>query len=54
MESLYFQLVVILVNSLVTAGVVWGILKTELKYLRRDIDLAHSRIDKLHDRVTSS
>jgi hypothetical protein len=41
------QIIIIIVNALVTAGVVFGVVKTELKYLRRDVDLAHSRIDRL-------
>ena len=33
------------ISGLFTAGVVWGVLKTELKYLRRDVDHAHRRLD---------
>lgn len=38
-----------LITGLFTAGAVWGVLKTELKYLRRDVDHAHQRIDRCHD-----
>jgi len=34
-----------IISGLFTAGVVWGVLKTEMKYLRRDVDHAHKRLD---------
>ena len=38
-------IVTILVTGLFNGLVMFGIVKTELKYLRRDIDRAHKRID---------
>jgi hypothetical protein len=32
----------------VNAAVTWGVLRTELKYLRRDVDHAHKRIDGIY------
>jgi hypothetical protein len=43
METLAIALVTALVNGFVT----WGILKTELRYLRRDVDHALRRLDKI-------
>lgn len=37
----------ILVTGLFNGLVVFGVVKTEMKYLRRDIDHAHKRIDKM-------
>lgn len=34
-----------------SAGTVWGMLRTELKYLRRDVDHAHKRLDRLTEGV---
>lgn len=31
--------------GLFSAGAVWGVLKTHMEYLRRDVDKAHERID---------
>lgn len=36
-----------IVAGIFSAGTVWGILGTELKYLRRDVDHAHKRLDKI-------
>ena len=43
METLALVLATALVNGLVT----WGVVKTELRWLRRDVDLAHLRIDRI-------
>lgn len=29
-------------------AVVWGVVRTELKYLRRDVDHAHQRMDEMY------
>lgn len=42
-ETLAIVLATALVNGLVT----WGVVKTELRYLRRDIDHAHQRADRI-------
>lgn len=38
-----------LVTGLFTAGALWGVIRTEFKYIRRDVDLAHKRIDDFVD-----
>ena len=43
-ESL-IGLAVVILTAFFNGLVVYGVLKTELRYMRRDIDLAHSRID---------
>lgn len=37
-------------SALLNAAVVWGVVRTELKYLRRDVDHAHERLDVFLDR----
>lgn len=37
----------ILLTAIFSAGAVWGVVKVELHYLRRDIDAAHSRLDAM-------
>jgi len=37
----------IICGALLNAAVVWGVVRTEMKYMRRDIDFAHRRIDAL-------
>lgn len=37
---------VVLVSAVLNGAVVWGVVRTELKYLRRDVDHAHKRIDR--------
>lgn len=41
MDQLAMLMLTVLVNGLVT----WGVVKTELRYLRRDVDHAHRRLD---------
>ncbi|MDH5188840.1 MAG: hypothetical protein OEW37_07785 [Rhodospirillaceae bacterium] len=43
-ESL-IGLAVIVLTAFFNGLVIYGVVKTELKYIRRDIDLAHARID---------
>jgi hypothetical protein len=31
----------------INAAVVWGVMKTEMRFLRRDTDKAHDRIDDI-------
>lgn len=38
-------------GALVTAGCVWGVIKTELRWHRRDIDRAQETADKAHARI---
>lgn len=48
MDQLIQSIVVGVITGMFSAGAVWGVLKTELKYLRRDVDHAHKRIDHHH------
>ena len=36
-----------LLTAAINAAVTWGIISTKLEWLRRDVDLAHQRIDAL-------
>ena len=36
-----------LLPALASSGVTYGIIKTELRYLRRDVDAAHRRLDAI-------
>lgn len=38
MESLFQSVVVGIITGLFSAGAVWGVLKTEMRFLRRDVD----------------
>lgn len=38
MESLIQSAVVGIITGCFSAGAVWGVLKTDLRYLRRDVD----------------
>lgn len=42
-----FELTDTIINAAVTAGAVYGVVKTELRFLRRDTDIAHKRIDEI-------
>ena len=37
-----------LVTAVTTGLVTWGGIRVELRWLRRDVDLAHDRISRLH------
>lgn len=41
------SLVIAAVTGLVTGAVTWGAMRVEIRYLRRDVDRAHMRIDAL-------
>jgi hypothetical protein len=41
------DLLQIILTAVFSAGAVWGVVKVELHYLRRDIDAAHARLDQL-------
>lgn len=43
-------LVSAVVAGIVSGAVTWGVVKTELKYLRRDIDYNKHEIEKVEDR----
>lgn len=40
----------VLVTAVVNGAVMWGVIRTEFKYLRRDIDNAHRRLDIIERR----
>lgn len=42
----------VIVSAALNGAVVWGVVRTEMKYLRRDIDHAHKRLDNLERRET--
>lgn len=41
------ELVISLLSGLVTGAVTWGAMRVEIRYLRRDVDRAHWRLDSL-------
>ena len=52
MEAVLLQAIITaLVTGTVSGLVTYGVMKTELKYLRRDVDHAHARITKLAEVV---
>ena len=42
------EFLVALLPAIVSGAVTWGIIKTELRYLRRDVNAAHRRLDKIN------
>jgi len=38
MESLFQSVVIGVITGLFSAGAVWGVLKTEMRFMRRDVD----------------
>lgn len=40
------ELGLIVLTAVVNGAVTWGVVRTELKYHRRDIDRAHERLDQ--------
>lgn len=47
MESLIQSAVTGLITGAFSAGAVWGVLKTEMKWLRRDLDEVRRRVFQL-------
>lgn len=41
------ELIIIVVTALVNGAVTWGVVRTELRMLRRDVDRAHRRLNLL-------
>lgn len=37
----------IVLTAIANGAVTWGVIRTELKYLRRDVDHAHRRLDDI-------
>ena len=44
-------LLIAVVTAVLNGAVTWGVISTKLAWLRRDVDLAHARIDKLQDHL---
>jgi hypothetical protein len=44
------QVVLVLATALLNGAVTWGVVKTQLAWLRRDVDLAHSRISEMGEK----
>lgn len=44
MEDLIKSIVIGVITGAFSAGAIWGVLKTHIFFLRRDVDLAHTRI----------
>lgn len=44
-------LLIVIVTALVNGAVVWGALRVELRWLRRDVDRAQSTADAAHRRL---
>lgn len=38
----------IILPAIASGGVTYGIIKTELRYLRRDVNAAHRRLDRIN------
>lgn len=43
----------IVLTAVVNGAVTWGVVRTELKYMRRDVDRAHTRLDRIEDQRLS-
>lgn len=42
------ELIAVIVAQLIAAGAVYGAIRADLRYLRRDVDAAHARLDKIN------
>ncbi len=38
----------VLGTAVLNGAVMWGVVKTQLEWLRRDVDLAHKRVDEMY------
>lgn len=47
--NLFQAILVGIITGVFSAGAVWGVLKTELRWLRRDVDMAHERLTRHED-----
>lgn len=43
-------LVVMILSAVINGAIVWGVMRTELRWLRRDVDRANGWIDKEQER----
>jgi len=50
-NEISIHLLVQLGGAIFTGGLVWGVLKTELRWHRRDIDRAQDSADSAHKRI---
>lgn len=44
MEGIVQSVIIGIITGAFSGGAVWGVLKTELRYLRRDIDRVHKHL----------
>lgn len=49
-ETIIAALIVAAVTGVASGLVTWGMTRMELKWLRRDVDAAHARINKIEGR----
>ena len=47
LNAVVYAVVSGVVGGTITGAMAFAVIKTEIKYLRRDVDHAHQRIDKL-------
>jgi len=47
----WLQIVALVASPIFAAGGAWAAVRIELKYLRRDVDLAHTRLDDHDDLI---
>jgi len=40
-------IMIAIITAAINGAVTWGVVRTELKYHRRDIDAAHKRLDNI-------
>lgn len=45
------QVLLVLATAFLNGAVTWGVVKTQLAWLRRDVDLAHERIGELVEKL---
>lgn len=46
-QSEIISLLIVVIGAALNGAVVYGVVRTELKYHRRDIDAAHKRLDRI-------
>lgn len=45
------QIIIILLTCIGNGLVTYGVVRTQIAWLRKDVDWAHRRIDQAHDRI---
>ena len=54
MTEIITAIIVGVITGAFTAGTIYGMLKTELRFLRRDVDHVLKKFDQLEDRRTNN